>query len=83
MYNPGGIIRVIAISGETYYACGECGLIYRNRETARECESWCSKHNTCNVEIECRDSQARCGEPGPGEPPASQRLAPLHPKPLD
>lgn len=41
----------ITISGETYYACGECGLIYRNRETARECESWCSKHNTCNVEI--------------------------------
>lgn len=33
------------------YQCLECGLHYRNQETANKCEAWCKEHNSCNLEI--------------------------------
>ncbi|MDP2630456.1 MAG: hypothetical protein Q8P56_03550 [Candidatus Uhrbacteria bacterium] len=33
------------------YQCEECGLHYREREWAEQCEAWCREHHTCNLEI--------------------------------
>lgn len=33
------------------YQCDECGLHYRNRATARDCEDYCREHNACNTAI--------------------------------
>lgn len=37
--------------GATLYRCPECGLQYRDRETAAQCEAWCKEHKSCNLEI--------------------------------
>ncbi|MDE2144704.1 MAG: hypothetical protein KGJ01_01905 [Patescibacteria group bacterium] len=34
-----------------YYRCGECGLLYADKETAEKCQAWCSEHKSCNLEI--------------------------------
>lgn len=33
------------------YMCEECGMAYRNKEKAGECEEWCKKHKSCNLKI--------------------------------
>ena len=35
----------------TFYQCGECGLLYDEREWAEKCEAWCAEHQSCNLEI--------------------------------
>ncbi len=37
--------------GEIVFVCGECGMKYRKKERAEECEAWCKVHHTCNIEI--------------------------------
>lgn len=37
--------------GAPLYRCPECGLQYRDRETAAQCEAWCKEHKSCNLEI--------------------------------
>jgi len=34
-----------------YYKCSICGLYYLDKEIAKKCKSWCSKHNSCNIEV--------------------------------
>ena len=34
-----------------YYKCEECGLLYLDKETAEQCQAWCSEHKSCNLEI--------------------------------
>ncbi len=38
-------------AGKRDYFCGECGLAYVDRGVAEQCEAWCSKHKSCNLEI--------------------------------
>ncbi len=33
------------------YYCEECGLAYKDKKKAVECENWCKKHKSCNLEI--------------------------------
>lgn len=33
------------------YKCRECGLIYKDKNTAKKCEDWCRKYKSCNLEI--------------------------------
>lgn len=33
------------------YACSICGLHYRDRELSERCHAWCSKHDSCNLEV--------------------------------
>jgi len=33
------------------YVCEACGFAYHEEELARKCETWCKKHNSCNIEI--------------------------------
>ncbi len=34
-----------------YYMCEECEFMYKDKETAEKCESWCREHHSCNLEI--------------------------------
>ena len=31
--------------------CGECSMAYLNKKRACECEDWCKKYKSCNIEI--------------------------------
>jgi hypothetical protein len=42
---------LVVVEGSRYYACGECGLIYREERLAEECEEWCRAHGTCRVDL--------------------------------
>ena len=33
------------------HKCKECGLIYRNENTAKKCQEWCKEYKSCNLEI--------------------------------
>lgn len=35
----------------TYVVCPVCGLRYEEKTWAEQCETWCTKHNSCNLEI--------------------------------
>ncbi len=37
--------------GEKLYPCPECGLQYKDKQRAEQCEVWCREHHTCNIEI--------------------------------
>ena len=33
------------------YYCEECNMAYIDKKKAHECEEWCKKHKSCNLEI--------------------------------
>ena len=37
--------------GKIVYKCMKCGWLYYEKERAEKCESWCEKHNSCNLEL--------------------------------
>lgn len=37
--------------GNETYVCKSCGLHYKSMALAEECFAWCSKHNSCRLEI--------------------------------
>jgi len=45
------MVKKIEEKGEVLYQCEECGLYYREEETAQKCEDWCKEHNSCNLDI--------------------------------
>lgn len=38
-------------NGKKYFKCPICGFYYKTRELAQECENFCSKYNSCSLEI--------------------------------
>jgi uncharacterized membrane protein YdjX (TVP38/TMEM64 family) len=50
-----GIIAIPAVylffKKKRLYRCNECGLSYEDQVWASQCEDWCSKHRSCNLEI--------------------------------
>ncbi len=45
------MVKKLTKNGTTLYVCEECGLKYRDNETAMKCEEWCREHGACNIEI--------------------------------
>lgn len=39
------------LEGNIVYKCLSCGWLYESRLIAEECETWCKKHKSCNLEI--------------------------------
>ena len=39
------------LEGEVVYKCMKCGYFYNDIEKAEECEKWCRKHKSCNLDI--------------------------------
>lgn len=37
--------------GRDIYLCEVCGFGYEDEETAEACQSYCSTHNSCSLEI--------------------------------
>ena len=33
------------------YSCPECGFLYKEKKWALECQKWCEKHQSCNLDI--------------------------------
>lgn len=34
-----------------YFICEECGFAYLEKKWAIKCQKWCSRYNSCNLEI--------------------------------
>ncbi|MEM1986468.1 MAG: hypothetical protein QXW80_05585 [Candidatus Micrarchaeia archaeon] len=45
------MVREKRIENKVIYLCNVCGLGYLDLETAKRCEEWCKKTNTCSIEI--------------------------------
>ncbi len=44
-------IEQMKIKNAQVFTCPECGLGYTEKELSQKCETWCKKHNSCNLEI--------------------------------
>jgi tRNA(Ile2) C34 agmatinyltransferase TiaS len=46
------MVKEIKSEGRSqYYQCEKCGFAYKEKEWAQKCESWCSTHQGCNLDI--------------------------------
>lgn len=45
------MVKIVPKENEDLYQCEECGLKYREKETAQMCQAWCGEHKSCNLEI--------------------------------
>ena len=41
------------------YVCIVCGLHYRSKKLAEECYAWCSKHNSCRLDVAKQSIEAQ------------------------
>lgn len=41
------------------FQCRICGLHYTEKALADRCQEWCSKHDSCNLEIARHSIEAR------------------------
>ena len=39
---------------EKVYYCSVCGYGYANKSLAKECEEYCTNHNSCSLQITAR-----------------------------
>ncbi|MBS3105252.1 hypothetical protein J4234_03285 [Candidatus Woesearchaeota archaeon] len=49
--NDFAIVGELMKSSGRYYECEECKFVYKDRRTAKECENYCKKYHSCNMEI--------------------------------
>jgi hypothetical protein len=45
------MVKAISQGEKTLYQCEACGLHYEDAGLAKQCEAWCTAHNSCNTEI--------------------------------
>ncbi|MEK6847295.1 MAG: hypothetical protein AABY16_03955 [Nanoarchaeota archaeon] len=45
------MVKEKIVNGQKCYFCEECYFVYYDIKKARECEEWCKKHKSCNLEI--------------------------------
>jgi hypothetical protein len=49
------MVSIISLAGSMAsikaYQCEECGMQYRQRKWAEECEAWCRENKSCNLDI--------------------------------
>jgi predicted ATP-dependent serine protease len=45
------MVKEIKKNDENLYVCEECGLVYKERRWAEQCEEFCSKYHSCSLEI--------------------------------
>jgi hypothetical protein len=45
------MVKEITKDGNILYKCEACGFDYKEKEWAQKCQDWCSKHNSCHIEI--------------------------------
>lgn len=34
-----------------HFICEECTLVYKEKRWAEKCQTWCKRHNSCNINI--------------------------------
>ncbi len=45
------MVKKINLENKKAYECEECNFKYKEKKFARQCEDWCKKHSSCNLEI--------------------------------
>ncbi len=45
------MVKIIKKEGGELYQCSGCGFHYEDEATAKRCEEWCTKNQSCNLEI--------------------------------
>ena len=45
------MVKELEIKSKKIFVCEDCGFGYKDKSTAQKCQSWCSKHESCNLGI--------------------------------
>lgn len=45
------MVKVVLQKNREVYQCEACGFHYSEEALAKQCEAWCTAHNSCNMEI--------------------------------
>ncbi|MEK6940907.1 MAG: hypothetical protein AABW49_03340 [Nanoarchaeota archaeon] len=43
------MVKETNLDGKIVYTCEKCGWMYRDNKIAVNCQKWCEKHKTCNL----------------------------------
>ena len=45
------MVEEIKFKGRIVFKCMKCGYLYRTKDKAIECEEWCMRSKSCNLNI--------------------------------
>ncbi len=45
------MVKTITQNDQEIYQCEECGFRYADKDTAEQCQAWCGKNKSCNLDI--------------------------------
>lgn len=45
------MVKKIIKDNKNIFMCEKCCLSYKDKKWAEKCETWCKKHNSCNLKI--------------------------------
>jgi cobalamin biosynthesis protein CbiD len=45
------LVEEIEQEGKKYFVCSVCKFAYDKKDTAEQCENWCTTHGACSLEI--------------------------------
>lgn len=45
------MVKKIDNNKKECFRCEECNLLYLDEKKAKECEGWCEKYKSCNLQI--------------------------------
>lgn len=45
------MVKEVQKKGKKYYECCTCNFVYKDRKHASDCEKFCNKNKSCNIEI--------------------------------
>lgn len=46
------MVKETNFEGKIVYTCEKCGWVYKDRDIAEKCQSWCEKHKSCNLKYQ-------------------------------
>ncbi len=45
------MVKEITRGNTKYFQCDACEMFYADKNIAQECEDWCRKNNSCNLNL--------------------------------
>ena len=46
------MVKEIIFKDNAVFVCERCGWMYKNNEIAEDCQDWCEKHKSCNLDFQ-------------------------------
>lgn len=45
------MVKKIEQNNQQLYQCEACSYLYESEDIAKQCQTWCTEHQSCNLDI--------------------------------